>query len=155
MIFDQKNGGFLSSGFTTDEEIFVVLNPSEKDKEKQCFLILSLFSHNLAGKLIFSLKRVSETSHLIACCFWCFQILIWCFQITLLMLYYRAKASKVLKLKDKSMEVSHPRIILSFFLIKDSLSNPMVKMINQSLSYSAEYTAQHYKRENAVLIREI
>jgi len=69
MIFDQKNGGFLSSGFTTDEEIFVVLNPSEKDKEKQCFLILSLFSHNLAGKLIFSLKRVSETSHLIACCF--------------------------------------------------------------------------------------
>ena len=74
MIFDQKNGGFLSSGFTTEEEIDVVLNPSEK--EQQCFLILSLLSHNLTGKLIFSLKRVSETSHLIACCFWCFQILI-------------------------------------------------------------------------------
>ena len=124
MIFDQKNGGFLSSCFTTDEEIFVVLNPSEKDKEKQCFLILSLLSHNLTGKLIFSQKRVSKTLHLIACCFWCFQMLI-------LMLYYRAKASKVLKLKDKSMKVYHPRIIRSFFLIKDSLSNPMVKVINQ------------------------
>ena len=76
MIFDQKNGGFLSSCFTTDEEIFVVLNPSEKDKEKQCFLILSLLSHNLTGKLIFSQKRVSKTLHLIACCFWCFQMLI-------------------------------------------------------------------------------
>jgi len=55
MIFDQKNGGFLSSGFTTEEEIDVVLNPSEK--EQQCFLILSLLSHNLTGKLIFSQKE--------------------------------------------------------------------------------------------------
>ena len=69
------------------------LNPSEKDREKHCFLILSLLSHNLNGKLLFSQKRVSKASNLIACCFWCFQI-------TLLMLYYRAKASKVLKLKD-------------------------------------------------------
>ena len=29
-IFDLKNEGFLSSWFTTDEELFVVLNPSEK-----------------------------------------------------------------------------------------------------------------------------
>ena len=42
MIFDQKNEGFISSCFTTDEEIFVVLNPSEKDREKHCFLILGL-----------------------------------------------------------------------------------------------------------------
>ena len=76
MIFDQKNEGFLSSCFTTDEEIFVVLNPSEKDREKQCFLILSLLSHNLTEKLIFSQKRVSKASNLIACCFWCFQMLI-------------------------------------------------------------------------------
>ena len=34
MIFDQKNEGFLSSCFTPDEEIFVVLNPSEKEREK-------------------------------------------------------------------------------------------------------------------------
>ena len=34
MIFDQKNEGLLSYCFTTDEEIFVVLNPSEKDREK-------------------------------------------------------------------------------------------------------------------------
>ena len=40
MIFDQKNEGFLSSCFTTDEEIFVVLNPSVK----QCFPILLLMS---------------------------------------------------------------------------------------------------------------
>ena len=69
MIFDQNNKGFLSSCFTTDEEIFVVLNPSEKDREKQCFPILSLLSHNLTGKLIFSQKRVSKASNLIACCF--------------------------------------------------------------------------------------
>ena len=60
MIFDQKNKGFLSSCFTTDEEIFMVLNPSEKDREKQCFLILSLLSHNLTGKLIFSQKKSEE-----------------------------------------------------------------------------------------------
>ena len=52
------------------------LNPSEKDREKHCFLILSLLSHNLNGKLLFSQKRVSKASNLIACCFWCFQILI-------------------------------------------------------------------------------
>ena len=57
MIFDQKNEGFLTSYFTTDEEIFVVLKPSEKHREKQCFLILSSFSHNLTGKLIFSQKK--------------------------------------------------------------------------------------------------
>ena len=73
--------------------IFVVLNPSEKHRGKRCFLILSLLSHNLPGTLIFSQKRVSKASNLIACCFWCFKI-------TLLMLYYMAKASKVLKLKD-------------------------------------------------------
>ena len=54
--------------FTTDEEIFVLVNPSEKDREKQCFLILSLLSHNLTGKLIFSQKRMSKASNLIACC---------------------------------------------------------------------------------------
>ena len=51
MIFDQKNEGFLSSCFTPDEEIFVVLNPSEKKREKQCFLILGLLSHSLTGKV--------------------------------------------------------------------------------------------------------
>ena len=66
MIFDQKNEGFLSSCFTPDEEIFVVLNPSEKEREKnkkrrgkrtgkerekQCFLILGLLSHSLTGKV--------------------------------------------------------------------------------------------------------
>ena len=69
MIFDQKNEEFLSSCFTTDEEIFLVLNPSEKDREKQCFLILSLLGHKLTEKLIFSQKRVSKASNLIACCF--------------------------------------------------------------------------------------
>ena len=69
MIFDQKNEGFLSSCFTTDEEIFLVLNPSEKDRENQCCLILSLLSHNLTEKLIFSQKIVSKASNLIACCF--------------------------------------------------------------------------------------
>ena len=69
MMFDQKNEGFISSCFTTDEEIFVVLNPSEKDREKQYFLILSLLSHNLTEKLIFSQKRVSKASNLIACYF--------------------------------------------------------------------------------------
>ena len=49
---------------------FVMLNPSEKNREKHCFLILSLLSHNLTGKLSFSQKRV------MACCFWCFQMLI-------------------------------------------------------------------------------
>ena len=53
-----------------------MLNPSEKDREKQCFVILSLLSHNLTGKLIFSQKRVSKASNLIACCFWCVQMLI-------------------------------------------------------------------------------
>ena len=38
------------------------LNPSEKDREKHCFLILSLLSHNLTGKLIFSQKRVSKAT---------------------------------------------------------------------------------------------
>ena len=57
MIFDQKNEGFLSSCFTTDKEIFVVLNPSEKDREKQCFLIISLLSHKLTEELIFSQKQ--------------------------------------------------------------------------------------------------
>ena len=33
-------------------------------------------SHNLTGKLIFSQKRVSKASNLIACCFWCFQMLL-------------------------------------------------------------------------------
>ena len=42
---------------------FVVLNPSEKNREKHCFLILILLSHNFTRKLIFSQKRV------IACCF--------------------------------------------------------------------------------------
>ena len=69
IIFDEKNENFLSS----DEEIFVVLNPSEKNREKQCFLILSLFKHNLTGKLIFSQKEWE--SNLIACCFWCFHML--------------------------------------------------------------------------------
>ena len=69
MIFDQKIEGFLLSYFTTDEEIFVVLNPSEKHREKQCFLILSSFSHNLIGKLVLSQKRVSKASNLIALCF--------------------------------------------------------------------------------------
>ena len=32
------------------------------DREKQCFLILSLLSHNLTGKLIFSQKRVNIES---------------------------------------------------------------------------------------------
>ena len=76
MIFDQKNEGFLSSCFTTDKEIFLVLNPSEKDREKQCCLILCLLSHNLTEKLIFSQKRVRKASNLIACCFLYFQMLI-------------------------------------------------------------------------------
>ena len=56
IIFDQKNEGFLSSYFTTDKKLFVVLNPSEKHREKQCFLILSSFSYNLTRKLIFYQK---------------------------------------------------------------------------------------------------
>ena len=57
MIFDQKNEGFPLFHFTPVEEIFVVLKPYEKDREKQCFLILSSFSHNLTRKLIFSQKE--------------------------------------------------------------------------------------------------
>ena len=75
MIFDQKNEEFLSSYFTTDEEIFVVWNPSAKHREKQCFLILSLFSHNLTGKLIFSQKKWVRHIIWFAFCFWCFQML--------------------------------------------------------------------------------
>ena len=83
MIFYQKNEGFLSSYFTTDEEIFVVLNPSEK----QCFLILSSFSHNLTRKLIFFSKRVSKASNLICLLlfmlpnvvFDAFKLHFWCF----------------------------------------------------------------------------
>ena len=56
--------------------MFVELNPSEKHREKQCFLILSSWSHNLTGKLIFSLKKVIKASNLIAPCLWCFQMLI-------------------------------------------------------------------------------
>ena len=53
-----------------NKEIFVVLNPSEKDREEQCFLILlSLLSHNLTGKLTFCQKRVGKASNLIACGF--------------------------------------------------------------------------------------
>ena len=54
---NQKNEGNFSFCFTPNEEIFVVLNLSEKDREKQCFLILSLISHNLTEKLIFSQKE--------------------------------------------------------------------------------------------------
>ena len=57
MIFDQKNEGFPLFHFTPVEEIFVVLKPYEKHREKQCFLILSSFSHNLTRKLIFSQKE--------------------------------------------------------------------------------------------------
>ena len=64
-FFDQKNEEFLSSYFTTDEEIFVVINPSEKQR----FQIFSLLSHTYDWKVnIFSKKA----SNLIACCFWCF-----------------------------------------------------------------------------------
>ena len=62
MIFDQKNEEFLSSYFTTDQEIFVVLNPSEKQR----FQMFSLLSHTYDWKVnIFSKKA----SNLIACCF--------------------------------------------------------------------------------------
>ena len=64
-----KMKDFLHLVLQPNEEIFVVLNPSGKDREKQCFLILSLLSHNLTGTLIFSLNRVSKASNLIACCF--------------------------------------------------------------------------------------
>ena len=47
----------------------MVLNPSEKDREKQCFLFLSLLSHNLTGKFIFFQKRVNKASNLIAVAF--------------------------------------------------------------------------------------
>ena len=71
MIFYQKNEGFLSSYFPTDEEIFVMLNPSEK----QCFLILSSFSHNLTRKLIFFQKGLVRHQIWFAYCFSCFQML--------------------------------------------------------------------------------
>ena len=77
---------FLHLVLQPNEEIFVVLNPSRKDREKQCFLILSLLSHNLTGMLTFSQNRVSKASNLIA---WWF----WYFQITLLMPSIMAKAS--------------------------------------------------------------
>jgi len=34
MIFDQKNEGFLSSCFTAEKIIVIVLNPSKKHREK-------------------------------------------------------------------------------------------------------------------------
>jgi len=40
--FGRKNEGFLS----TDEEIFVVLNPFEMHRKTPGFIILSSFSHN-------------------------------------------------------------------------------------------------------------
>ena len=108
MIFDQKNKVFLTSCFTTDEEIFVVWNQSEKHSEKQCFLILSSFSHNLTGKLIFSQKEwVRHQIRSLLFAFDAYKCCFWCFQITLLMLYYTIKASKVLKLKDLRMERVH------------------------------------------------
>ena len=55
--FWPKNKGFLSFCFTIDEEIFVVLNPSEKQREKHMFP--KSLSHNMTGKLIFSQKRVN------------------------------------------------------------------------------------------------
>ena len=42
-----KNEGFLSSCFTTDEEIFVVLNPSEKNRVKECFLKKEWVRHQI------------------------------------------------------------------------------------------------------------
>ena len=76
MIFDQKMKDFFHLVWQPDEEIFVVLNPSGKDREKQCFIILILLNHNLIGKLIFSQNIVSKASYLIACFFWWFQMLI-------------------------------------------------------------------------------
>ena len=90
MIFDQKNEGFPLFHFTPVEEIFVVLKPYEKDREKQCFLILSSFSHNLTRKLIFSQKEWVRHQIWFAFCCWCIKMLF-------LMLYYTVKASKVLK----------------------------------------------------------
>ena len=66
----------------------------KRQRGKQCFLILSLLSHILTGKLIFSQKRLSKTSNLLVA-FDAFKCVFWCYQITLLMLYYRAKASSV------------------------------------------------------------
>ena len=87
MIFDHKNEEFLSSCFTTDEEIFVLLNPSEKHSEKQCFLILRSFSHNLTRKLIFSQKEwIRHQIWFAFFAFDAFKCCFWCFQITLLML---------------------------------------------------------------------
>ena len=100
MIFNQKNEGFLSSCFTTDEEIFGVLNPSEKDREKQCFVIFSLLSHNLTGKLLFSQKRVNKASNLTACCFRCFQIFILMLSNYTFDALLQGKRFKVLKLKN-------------------------------------------------------
>ena len=51
------------------------LYSSEKRSKKQCFLILSLFSHNLTGKLIFSQKKWVRHIIWFAFCFWCFQML--------------------------------------------------------------------------------
>ena len=110
-MFDQKNEKFLSSCFTTDEEIFVLLNPSGKHSEKQCFIILSSFSHNLTGKLIFSQKEWVRHQIRFAFCYWCLQMLF-------LMLFYMVRASKVLKLKDLRMErVSLTPDAISFELL--------------------------------------
>ena len=75
MIFDQKNEGFPLFHFTPVEEIFVVLKPYEKDREKQCFLILSSFSHNLTRKLIFSQKEWVRHQIWFAFCCWCIKML--------------------------------------------------------------------------------
>ena len=57
----------MSKHVLGDKIMTKTLSKSAKDREKQCYLILSLLSQNLNGKLIFSQKRVSKASNLIAC----------------------------------------------------------------------------------------
>ena len=75
----------------------MVINSSEKHREKHCFIILSSFSHNLTRKLIFSQKEWESSKFDLLYAFICFLMLLnvvfdafkccfWCFQMLFLML---------------------------------------------------------------------
>ena len=60
MIFLPEKWRISLFCFTIDEETFVVLNLSEKHTEKQWFLVLCSFIHNLTEKLIFFSKKSKQ-----------------------------------------------------------------------------------------------
>ena len=65
--------------FYNSWEIFVVLNPTEKHREKQCFIIFGSFSHILTEKLIFSQKAWERHQIWLLVAFDAIKLHFWCF----------------------------------------------------------------------------